>query len=147
MLRAGAHDGGSFEFGVLAGGSRPGVDRLFRRFDIVRQVNVRGRLALLKVADAARARGSVRVSFKNVALARKKSRTVRDSADVVVAMRFSARMTSGQILFRRRSTLAFELLAQLVGALLQIFLQLLLLRLEHLGVRGRTFISFLETIS
>jgi hypothetical protein len=64
-----------------------------------------------------------------------------------VPLRFPARTTSGQILFRWRSTLAFELLAQLIGPLLQIFLQLLLLCLEHLGVRGRTFIGFLEAIA
>jgi hypothetical protein len=54
---------------------------------------------------------------------------------------------AGAVLSRRRCTLAFELLAQLVGTLLQIFLQLLLLLLEHLGIGGRTFIGFLETIA
>ena len=52
-----------------------------------------------------------------------------------------------KLLFRGRSTLTFEFLAQLVGALLQIFLQFLLLLLEHLGVGGRTFVGLQEAVA
>src|SRR6266446_3173092 len=52
-----------------------------------------------------------------------------------------------KLLFRGRSTLTFEFLAQLVSALLQIFLQFLLLLLEYLGVGRRTFVGFQEAVA
>src|ERR1019366_10157862 len=44
----------------------------------------------------------------------------------------------------RRRLLAFELLASLVGALLQVVLQLLLLLLEHFRIGGRSVIGLAE---
>src|SRR5215470_8420354 len=53
----------------------------------------------------------------------------------------------GQALFWWCSALAFHLLARFFGTLLQFFLQFLLLRLEHLGVRGRPFIGLQEAVA
>src|SRR5215470_19357660 len=63
------------------------------------------------------------------------------------AARFGGASDCDHALLRWRPALAFELLAQFIGALLQILLQLPLLLLEHLGVGGWTFVGLLEAVA
>src|SRR5258708_1034936 len=90
------------------------------------------------VARRRRGRTQAVVSAPARRMGKEKARQRRACEDFLLA---------AKLLVRWGSALTFEFFAQLVGALLQIFLQFLLLLLKHLGVGGRTFVGLQEAVA